>query len=130
MPAPAAFDYAIIRIVPHEERGEFINAGVILYCPSHRFLDARVEFNSSRLAALAPEVDMEQVRRHLAAIPLICAGGAGAGTLGELTQAERFRWLTSPRNTIIQTSPVHAGLTDNPTETLDHLVRTLVITKA
>jgi hypothetical protein len=124
------FQYAVIRIVPHEARGEFINAGVILYCAAPRFLQARLAFDAGRLAALSPQTDIEHVRQHLAAIPKICAGGQDAGALGELSIAERFRWLTAPRNTIIQPSPVHTGLTENPAATLEHLVETLVIVSA
>lgn len=121
------FQYAVIRIVPHEARGEFINAGVILYCAAPRFLQARLAFDPKRLAALSSRTEIEHVRQHLAAIPKICAGGQDAGALGELSVAERFRWLTAPRNTIIQTSPVHSGLTENPEATLDHLLETLVL---
>jgi hypothetical protein len=124
------FQYAVIRIVPHEARGEFINAGVVLYCADARFLQARIAFDAKRLTALAPLTDIEHVQQHLAAIPKICAGGKDAGALGELSMAERFRWLTAPRNTIIQPSPVHSGLTENPAATLDHLLETLVIVSA
>lgn len=125
-----AFQYAIIRIVPHEARGEFINAGVILFCPAQQFLEARVAFDPERLRALAPNADNAQAEKHLTAIPTICAGGDEAGALGKLSLAERFRWLTSPRNTLIQTSPVHSGLTDNPQATLNHLLETLVLVSA
>ncbi|HZQ07644.1 MAG TPA: DUF3037 domain-containing protein [Anaerolineae bacterium] len=123
----APFEYAVIRIVPHEARGEFMNAGVILYCPAHRFLQARISFDIERLKAFSPTVDIAHVQEHLATIPKICAGNAEAGELGKLSLAERFRWLTSPRNTIIQTSPVHSGLTDDPAKTLEHLVARLVV---
>ena len=126
MSEPLPFQYSIIRVVPHEARGEFINAGIILYCSDRRFLDARLALDEKRLLALAPQADLEHVRQHLAAIPKICAGGAVAGALGELSLAERFRWLTAPRNTILQTSPVHSGLTDAPAQTLEELVTMLV----
>lgn len=122
----APYEYAVIRVVPHEERGEFINAGIVLYSPAHRFLDARIALSPARLAALAPDADVDLVRRHLEAILKICAGGPDAAGLGELTTAERFRWLTSPRSTIIQTSAVHTGLTDDPRKTLDHLIEMMV----
>ena len=130
MPARSSFDYAILRVVPHEARGEFINAGVILYCPDQKYLDAQIAFNPPRLLALAPHADVATAQKHLAAIPLICAGGAAAGDLAKLSLAERFRWLTSPRNTLIQTSPVHTGLTENPSKTLAHLLETLVTPSA
>lgn len=122
---PQPYEYAVIRIVPNEARGEFINAGVILYCPAQKFLQARISFDPKRLLALAPNIDLAHAEKHLAAIPKICAGGADAGDLAALSVAERFRWLTSPRNTLIQTSPIHSGLTQDPAATLAHLAKTL-----
>ena len=87
--APQPYEYAVIRIVPHEARGEFINAGVILYCPSLKFLQARISFNAQRLLAFAPNIELQDVEKHLAAIPKICAGGAQAGELASLSLAER-----------------------------------------
>ncbi|ADO75766.1 conserved uncharacterized protein [Stigmatella aurantiaca DW4/3-1] len=115
-----------MRVVPRVERGEFINAGVILYCLTSRFLAARVELDEKRLAALAPEVDMELVRGHLESIPRICAGGRGAGPIGQLPQKERWHWLVAPRSTILQTSPVHSGLCEAPDRALEHLMERMV----
>ncbi|MCG8350368.1 MAG: DUF3037 domain-containing protein [Chloroflexales bacterium] len=121
-----SFDYAIVRVVPRVERGEFLNAGVILFCRTRRFLAAQVELNETRLCALDPNCDYDGIRRNLATIPLICAGGAESGPIGQLSLAERFHWLVSPRSTIIQTSPVHSGLCTNPAVTLERLITTLV----
>jgi hypothetical protein len=110
VPVPSSFDYAVVRVVPRVERGEFINAGVIVFCLEHRFLEARVQVDEARLKALWPEVDIELVRKHLEAIPRICAGDVSAGPIAQLSQRERFHWLVSPRSTIIQVSPVHSGL--------------------
>ena len=126
MPGRSAFDYAIVRIVPSLERGECVNAGVLLFCRARRFLEARIELPRARLAALAPQADVPEVERHLALIPLICRGGAPAGPIGRLAQAERFHWLVAPRSTVIQPSPVHSGLCDDPRAALDHLFETLV----
>src|SRR5690349_16038239 len=93
MLAPSSFDYAIVRVVPRVERGEFVNAGVVLFCRTRRFLGARIELDERRLLALAPDIDLDEVRRHLDAIIQICAGGPQAGPIGELPQAERFHWL-------------------------------------
>lgn len=120
------FDYAVIRVVPWVEREEFINAGVILSCPGRRFLEARVELDTRRLAAFAPGFDPAPFWNSFDAITLICAGGDGAGPIGRLTQRERFHWLVAPRSTVIQTSPVHSGLCADPEETLGHLVATMV----
>ena len=116
MPVPSSFDYAVVRVVPRVERGEFINAGVVVFCLERRFLEARVVVDEARLKALWPEIDLELVRRHLEAIPKIAAGDASAGPIAKLSQRERFHWLVSPRSTIIQVSPVHTGLCDEEPE--------------
>ena len=105
-----SFDYAIVRVVPRVERGEFLNAGVILFCPTRAWLAARVHLDRERLKVLAPEADPDTIETHLAAIPKVCAGGSDAGPIGALSQSQRFHWLAAPRSTIIQTSPVHAGI--------------------
>lgn len=116
MPVPSSFDYAVVRVVPRVERGEFINAGVVVFCLERRFLEARVVVDEARLKALWPEIDVELVRRHLEAIPKIAAGDVSAGPIARLSQRERFHWLVSPRSTIIQVSPVHTGLCDEEAE--------------
>jgi hypothetical protein len=121
------FDYAVIRVVPRVEREEFINAGVIVYCRALDFLGARVELDRARLLALHPGADVEEIERALALIPRICAGDANGGPIAKLEQSERFHWLTAPRSTITQTSPVHAGLCEGePEKTLEHLLETFV----
>ena len=114
MAAEYTYDYAIVRIVPRVERGEQINVGVILSCPDADFLDARIEVDEARLLALDPSIDLETMRANLATIPAVCRGGAEAGPIGELPPRGRFRWLVSPRSTIIQMSPVHTGRTADP----------------
>ena len=126
MPVLSSYDYAIIRVVPHVERGECINVGVILFCRTRRFLDALIDVNPPRLLALAPDIDVEALHCHLNLIPLVCAGGTGAGPIGQLSQPERFHWLVSPRSTIIQTSPVHSGLCSDPHAVLLRLLQTMV----
>lgn len=126
MPALASYDYAIIRVVPRVEREESVNAGAILFCRTRRFLQARIELDEERLLALAPDVELEAVRAHLEAIPLICAGGPAAGPIGRRSQAERFHWLVAPRSTILQPSPVHSGLCADPAAALEHLMDTMV----
>ena len=126
MPDKFRYDYAVIRVVPKVDREEFINAGVILSCPDLSFLEARIKLDESRLLALDAAVDLDQVRKHLAAIPTICRGGDGAGSIGQLPQRRRFEWLVAPRSTVIQTSPVHTGRCSDPTAALEHLVATMV----
>ena len=120
------YDYAIIRVVPRVERGEAMNVGVILSCPDVEFLDARIALDPARLLALDATLDVEATRARLDAINVICRGGADAGPIGALPQRGRFRWLVSPRSTVVQTSPVHTGRTDDPAKTLEHLLDTMV----
>lgn len=122
----AAYDYAVIRVVPRVEREEFVNVGVILSCPSHSFLEARIEVDEVKLKSLFAKVDLDSVKTHLRAILTICAGGETAGEIGRLTQRERFHWLVAPRSTVIQTSAVHTGRCQDPTQALDHLMNTMV----
>ena len=126
MPARSSFDYAVVRVVPHVEREEFLNAGIILFCRTQEFLAAEVELHRDRLLALAPDVDVEEVRHHLAAVPRLAAGGAQAGPIGRLTQAERFHWLVAPSSTSVQPSAVHSGLCHDPAVTLQHLMDRMV----
>ena len=126
MSVPNSFDYAVVRLVPRVDREEFINVGVVLFCLTMRFLGARVELDERRLLALAPEVDLSVVRSHLEALPRICAGGADAGPIGQLPQKERWHWLVAPRSTILQTSPVHSGLCEDPAAALESLMDRMV----
>jgi hypothetical protein len=126
MPGRCMFEYAIVRVVPHVEREEFVNVGVILFCRTLRFLDTRIRLNAARLAAFAPGFDLAMVQAQLDLIPRICAGGDEAGTLGQMSQAERFRWLVSPRNTVIQLSPVHCGLCADPRAMLEDVFARMV----
>lgn len=126
MPAEYTYDYAIVRVVPRVERGEQINVGVILSCVDTEFLDARIELDEARLLALDPAPDLEAIREGLATITAVCAGGANAGPIGALPQRGRFRWLVSPRSTVIQMSPVHTGRTNDPPAALERLLDTMV----
>ena len=121
------FEYAVLRVVPRVERGEYINAGVVLYCQEQRSLGARVHLDPERLKALDPDADLEAVRAHLEAVRSVCAGGPEAGAVGRLPPGERFGWLVAPRSTVVQPSPVHTGLTDDPEAELERLLRSMVL---
>jgi len=127
MRVQSSYDYALVRVVPRVERGEFVNVGVILFCRTRRFLGARIALDAARLTAIAPGVDITELTQHLAVIPLVCAGGAEAGPIGLLPLAERFHWLVAPRSAMIQTSPVHSGLCDAPEPALEQLLESLVL---
>ena len=120
------FEYAVLRVVPRVERGEYLNAGVVLYCQEARFLDARVHLDPKRLRAFAPDLDHDAVMKHLEAAKKVCAGGPEAGEIGALPMSQRFGWLAAPRSTVVQPSPVHTGLTKDPKESLEHLMRKMV----
>lgn len=126
MPEPSSFDYAVVRVVPRVDRAEFVNAGVIVFSPQRRLLQARVRVDEARLRALWPSIDVELIRRHLEAIPRICAGEPDAGPIAKLSLNERFHWLTSPRSTMIQISPVRTGLSPEPEKMLDRLTQELL----
>ncbi len=123
MPDLSSYDYAFIRVVPCQARGEFVNVGVIVFCRTQRFLAAAIEVDEARLHALAPELDVDAVRRHVALIPQICAGH---GPIGALGQAESFHWLVAPHNTVVQASPVHCGLCVDPAQALAPLLAAAV----
>jgi hypothetical protein len=122
----SSYDYAIVRVVPRVEREEFVNVGVIVSCPAKEFLEARIDLDERRLKAIDPDIDIEAIRRNLASIPAICAGGPGGGPIGRLSRRERFDWLVAPRSTIIQTSKVHTGRCTDPATLLEHLLKTMV----
>jgi len=131
VPAPSSaelctYDYAIVRVVPRVERGEFINVGAIVSCAPSGFLQAGIEVDDARLLALDPGLDLAAIRAALAAIPAICRGGADAGALGRLLPRERFDWLVAPRSTAIQTSPVHTGRCRDLPGALERLLDAMV----
>lgn len=127
MPQPSTYDYAVVRVVPRVDRGEFINAGVILACASQGVLAARIELDEARLLALDPRADLPTLQAALAVIPRICTGGPEAGALGRLGLRERFDWLVAPRSTSVQTSPVHTGRCSGDfAATLDALLTRMV----
>ena len=126
MRALRTYDYAVVRVVPRVERGEFLNAGIILSCDVERILLAGIELDEQALLAIDARVDLDLVRSVLKSIPAICAGGEAAGDLGRMSARERFHWLVAPRSTIVQTSPVHTGQCSDPAGALEHLMRTMV----
>jgi hypothetical protein len=120
------YEWAVLRVVPRVERCEFVNAGVVVYCQQLDFLAAGIDFDENRGRALDPDLDVAAVRRHLQAIDDLCAGRDAAGANGQRSQGERFRWLTAPRSTVVQASPIHTGLTTDPQRELDRLLDTMV----
>ena len=129
MPAPAdaPFQYAVLRVVPRLERGEAINAGVVLFARTRKFLAARVRLDAERLRAIAPDADAVAIRKHLDARARIASGAPDGGPIARLDQSERFNWLVAPSSTAIQPSAVHTGLCPDPDATLQRLYERLVL---
>lgn len=122
------FSYLILRLVPSVERGECLNAGVVLFCRQRGFLGIRVAVDPQRLRALAPDLPLAEVEEHLAALVRVAEGAPDAGPIAALPQSERFGWLAAPSSTIVQPSAVHTGLSGDPEVTLDALFARLVTT--
>ena len=112
------FEYALLRVVPRVERGEFINAGVVVYCRARSFVAARTHLDETKLQALDAGADVVGVRAALHAVEGVCRGGDDAG--------RRFRWLIAPRSTVVQPGPVHTGLTEDPAGEVERLLDLLV----
>jgi hypothetical protein len=127
MPEQHVFEYAVIRVVPKVEREEFLNVGVILYCYKQKFLQVQFSLNENKLLAFSADLDIPELKKHIAAIERICAGIKEAGPIGQLDMASRFRWLTATRSTVVQASKVHPGLCCNAQETLSRLQAQLVL---
>jgi hypothetical protein len=127
MPENLLFEYAVIRVVPRVEREEFVNVGVILLCSKQKFLKASIRLNEERLTGLYPDLDMILLKEHIQSFVRVSEGGPDSGPIGQLPLAERFRWLTATRSTMVQTSHVHPGLCTDPQHMLDHLFSQLVL---
>ena len=126
MSARSPFQYAALQLVPRVERGERVNAGVVLFCRPLRFLGARTQLDEVLLGALSPNCDPAAVREQLRVMELIAAGDAAGGPIAALPASERFHWLVAPASTIVQPGPVHTGLTSDPAAELDHVFAKLV----
>jgi hypothetical protein len=120
------FEYALLRIVPRVERGECMNAGVLVYCRAKAYVGARTHLDEAKLLALDPDADVAGVRASLRAVEGVCTGGNAAGQAAQDDAGRRFRWLIAPRSTIVQPGPVHTGLTADPVAETERLLELLV----
>ena len=125
-PSRSPFSYAVLRVVPDIEREEFLNAGLVLFCRSRKYLQARTALDAERLRALRPDARAEAIRDQLALVERIAAGEVAQGPLAEMSQSERFHWLTTPRSTAVQPGPIHGGTLEDPQATFEHLFAALV----
>jgi len=120
------YEWAVLRVVPRVERGEFVNVGVVLHCKALDYLGCSISDDLSRAQALDPGLDVDGVREHLAAVADVCAGAPSSGGSGRRSKGDRFRWLVAPRSTVVQPSPVHAGISDDPARELAALAARMV----
>ncbi len=123
---PLAYDFAVLRVVPHVHLGEFVPVGVILHARTAEFLGMRALSDPVTLRDRFPGLDHELLLRYLRIFEAICAGDPAAGPVALDPPSERFHWLTSPRSDVLQTSPIHEGLSDDPARALDALFESYV----
>jgi Protein of unknown function (DUF3037) len=122
-----SFDYAAIRVVPRVDREEFMNVGVILFSATKPFLGVRTHIDETRLTSFCGDIDCRVVKERLEAFSRVSSGDPAGGVIAALSHRQRFHWLTAPRSTIIQVSPVHCGVCESPERMLDNLFRRLVL---
>jgi hypothetical protein len=127
MPELHLYEYAVLRIVPRVEREEFLNVGVVLYCRQRRFLKVKYFLDARKLTAFAPQLDLAEITSYLHAFDRICQAKPDSGAIGKLPVAERFRWLTATRSTVVQSSKVHPGLCYAPDDTLEKIYTQMVL---
>jgi hypothetical protein len=120
------YQYAVLRVVPRIERGERLNAGVVVFCRRLSFLEARTALDRERLAALDPDADVEAIEAELTRRVAVAASDPAGGAVAALPQSERFGWLVAPSSTVVQPGEVHTGLCDDPAACLDRLFDELV----
>jgi len=123
---PHTYEWAVLRVVPRVERGEYVNVGVVVYCRALDYLATSITDDLARAAALDRSLDVDAVRQHLHAVEAVCAGTADAGENGRRSPGDRFRWLVAPRSTVVQPSPVHTGITEDPAAELVDLARRMI----
>ncbi|UCC25459.1 MAG: DUF3037 domain-containing protein [Gemmatimonadales bacterium] len=118
-----AYDFAVLRVVPHPHLERWSPVGVVLHARTEAFLDARVVEDVVRLQQLAPEVDVGVLVRYLRNWRAIAQGREDAGPVALYPPSERFHWLTCPRSDVLQSSPVRRGVTSDPARALDRIWR-------
>ena len=125
-PSRSAFSYAVVRVVPDIEREEFVNAGLIMFCRARRYLAARTHLDADALETLRAGCDLDAILQQLRFVRQVAAGEVASPPFAAMSQSERFHWLTTPRSTVVQPGPLHAGTTDDPSATFEHLYGVLV----
>jgi hypothetical protein len=120
------YDFAVLRVVPRVHIGTFVNVGVVMHARTAEFLAMRTVMGRDALARLVPGLDPMLLERYLEAWAAICAGDETAGPVALAPPSERFHWITAPRSDVLQSSPVHEGVCDDPAEALEELFQAFV----
>ncbi len=126
MPDLHSYDYVVVRLVPRPERGECVNVGVILFSREANFLGGVIEPDWARISALHPQIDQDEVARQLQHLQHVVDGDRAGGPIARLSPSQRFHWLSGPRSTVVQVSPMHSGLCGSPAEALERLADAMV----
>src|SRR6478735_1508168 len=127
------FEWALLRVVPRIDRGEFVNVGVLVYAQAlgdrpEPSLTVATHVDRDRLLALDAGLDVAAIEAALAAVVAVCSGGPEGGAAAALPEGQRFRWLVAPRSTVVQPGPVHTGMTDDLAAETQRLLTRLVLT--
>ena len=72
------FEYALLRVVPRIERGEAINAGVLVYCRAKAYVGVRTHLDEARLRALDPDLGLGEPDERVQEL-LKSSGGTNLG---------------------------------------------------
>lgn len=95
------YEYCVLRYVPHIERGECVNVGLIMMCKRQCWLKGEVHLDAARLRAIDPTVDIPALSRQLSLFAMTDQPSA------DIAVEDRYRWLASTKSAVIQTSPSH-----------------------
>ena len=120
------YDFAVLRAVPHVHVGAFVPVGVVVHARTAGFLRLRAVTDPAELASRVEGVDAELLARYLRSLEAMCAGEAAAGAVALAPTSERFHWITAPRSDVLQASPVHEGMCEDPAVALDSLFASYV----
>lgn len=123
-----AYDFATLRVVPHVHLADFVTVGVVVHARTAGYLRMRVLTDPAALRARVRDVDPELLARYLRSWEAVCAGDPAAGPVALAPTSERFHWVTAPRSDVLQCSPVHEGLCDDPERALEELFAAYVRT--
>jgi len=127
------YDWAVLRVVPRVHLGACVNVGVVLHARTADFLAMRAITDVHLLGERVPQLDPRLLARYLEACLAVCRGEtppeAGHSAVALAPTSERFHWLTAPRSDVLQSSPIHGGVTGDPASALDRLYREQVGTE-